>query len=115
MTVGFSSYCIVNLTVHFSLFDCRWYKKDENCFPALYILQPVTTCIPNYFNDNDQSLKQQAQKEWHIEYNIMREFLQQAAKEVFKDEDIWQKYARSGETNFLRKEFLVAITLYKIA
>ena len=45
----------------------------------------------------------------------MREFLQQAAKEVFKDEDIWQKYARSGETSFLRKEFLVAITLYKIA
>ena len=45
----------------------------------------------------------------------MREFLQQAAKEVFKDEDIWQKYVRSGETNFLRKEFLVAIALYKIA
>lgn len=30
----------------------------------------------------------------------MREFLQQAAKEVFKDEDVWQKYVRSGEILF---------------
>lgn len=78
----------------------RWYKKDENCFPALYILQPVTTWIPNYFNDSNQSLKQQAQNQWQTEYNIMREFLQQAAKEVFKDEDVWQKYVRSGEILF---------------
>ena len=62
-----------------------------------YILQPVTTWIPNYFNDRDLSLKQEAQKEWESEYNMMREFLQQAAKEVFKDEDIWHKYVTSGE------------------
>lgn len=93
----------MNLTVFFLCF-CRWYKKDENCFPALYILQPVTTWIPNYFNDNDQSLKQQAQEEWQNEYNTMREFLQQAAKEAFKDDDIWQKYVRSGEILFEKRD-----------
>ncbi|KAL9966270.1 hypothetical protein ACROYT_G024319 [Oculina patagonica] len=75
----------------------KWYKKDENCFPASYILQPVTTWIPNYFNDNDPSLKQAAQTEWRSEYNKMREFLQQAARKVFKDKDhdLWHKYVRS--------------------
>ena len=79
--------------------SCRWYKKDENCFPASYILQPVTTWIPNYFNDNSPSLKQEAQKEWQREYNMMREFLQQAAKKEFEDKehDLWHKYVRSGE------------------
>ena len=87
----------------FLYYFCRWYKKDENCFPPSYILQPVTTWIPNYFNDHDQSLKQQAQKQWQNEYNIMREFLQQAAKEGFKDNNIWQKYVRSGEISFEKR------------
>ena len=77
----------------------RWYKKDENCFPVSYILQPVTTWIPNYFNDSNLSLKQEAQREWQSQYNKMKEFFQQAAKEVLKekDHDLWHKYVRSGE------------------
>lgn len=31
---------------------------------------------------------------------MMREFFQQAAKEVFTDKDIWHKYVRSGEMEF---------------
>ena len=76
----------------------RWYKKDENCFPVSYVLQPVTTWMPNYFNDDNQTLKQEAQRQWQSDYNTMREFLQQAAKESFKDQpDVWHKYVRSGE------------------
>ena len=77
----------------------RWYKKDENCFPVSYILQPVTTWIPNYFNDSNLSLKQEAQREWQSEYDKMKEFLKQASKKVFKDKDhdLWHKYVRSGE------------------
>ena len=71
---------------------------DENCFPVSYILQPVTTWIPNFLNDScDLSQKEEAQKLWESEYNTMKEFLQQAAKEVLNDEDIWQKYVISGE------------------
>ena len=71
--------------------------KDENCFPISYILQPVTTWIPNFFNDGDQSLKQEAQRQWQNDYNTMRQFLQRAAKEAFKDQtDVWRKYVRSG-------------------
>lgn len=79
-------------------YDCRWYKMDENCFPVSYILQPVTTWIPNFLNDScDLSQKEEAQKKWESEYNMMKEFLQQAAKEVLNDEDIWQKYVISGK------------------
>ena len=71
---------------------------DENCFPVSYILQPVTTWIPNFLNDScDLSQKEEAQKLWESEYNMMKVFLQQAAKEVLNDEDIWQKYVISGK------------------
>ena len=46
---------------------------DENCFPVSYILQPVTTWIPNFLNDScDLSQKEEAQKLWESEYNIMK-------------------------------------------
>ena len=58
--------------------------------------------MPNYFNDDDLSLKQEAQRQWQSDYNAMREFLQQAAKEVFRDQsDVWYKYIRSGEVYVL--------------
>ena len=45
--------------------------------------------------------------EWQSEYNKMREFLKQAAKEVFTDkEDIWQKYVRSGEGEIIVKNVI---------
>ena len=77
----------------------RWYKKDENSFPVSYILQPVTTWIPNYFNDQNPSLKQEAQKQWKSECDMMKEYLQRAAKKVFKDkdQDVWHKYVKSGK------------------
>ena len=87
-----------NLTLLFDVNIYRWYKKDENCFPVSYILQPVTTWIPEYFNDQNPSLRQEAQKQWQCDYNAMREFLQQAAKEVFSENpEIWRKFVRSGK------------------
>lgn len=81
-----------------SVSSFRWYQKDENYFPVSYILQPVTTWIPHCFNDSDPSLKQEAQSQWQSDYNAMREFLQKAAMEVFKEQpDVWHKYVRSGE------------------
>lgn len=54
--------------------------------------------MPDFFNDDSLSLKQEAQRQWQSEYNAMREFLQQAAKESFKDQPaVWHKYVRSGE------------------
>ena len=97
---------VVSDSVFCHFISFRWYQKDENCFPVSYILQPVTTWIPNYFNDKDLSLKQEAQGQWQSEYNAMREFLQQAAKEVFEEQpDVWHKYVRSGEVymNFLHR------------
>lgn len=74
----------------------KWYKRDENCFPVCYILQPVTTWIPDYLNDLNPLLKEEAHSQWQRDYNTMREFLQQAAKEIFMEQpEIWRKYARS--------------------
>ncbi|XP_022797421.1 NACHT domain- and WD repeat-containing protein 1-like isoform X3 [Stylophora pistillata] len=85
----------------------KWYKEDENCFPVSYILQPVTTWIPNFINDScDLSLREQAQKQWESEYNMMREFLLQAAKEVLNEEDIWQKYVTSVSEEEIKRGLL---------
>ncbi len=27
---------------------CEWYKKDENAIPSEYVLQPISTGIPQY-------------------------------------------------------------------
>ena len=60
----------------------------------------MTTWIPDYLNDQNPLLKEEAHSQWQRDYNTMREFLQQAAKEIFMEQpEICRKYARSGKVN----------------
>ena len=72
--MAFISFGHTSLILTGFFYDCRWYKMDENCFPVSYILQPVTTWIPNFLNEScDLSQKEEAQKKWESEYNMMKE------------------------------------------
>ena len=35
----------------------KWYIKDQNCIPASYILQPISSILENFFNSRQPKLQ----------------------------------------------------------
>ena len=35
----------------------KWYVKDQNCIPASYILQPISSLLPNFLNSRQPKLQ----------------------------------------------------------
>ena len=35
----------------------KWYVKDQNCIPASYILQPISSILENFFNSRQPKLQ----------------------------------------------------------
>lgn len=64
----------------------KWYKVDTNIQPPMYLLQPISTFLPDYINDHDQTkdangkTKQQvASGLWWATFEIMQAALRKAA------------------------------------
>ena len=37
----------------------RWFSRDDNVIPALYLLQPIRDKLPDYVNDTDHEKKKE--------------------------------------------------------
>ena len=42
----------------------KWFHKDLNCVPPLYVLQPISSILPNFLNSRKVKLQQADQEEW---------------------------------------------------
>ena len=41
--------CTKNERAELELMD-KWYKRDDNCVPAVFILQPISSILTNFNN-----------------------------------------------------------------
>ncbi|CAF4146694.1 unnamed protein product, partial [Adineta steineri] len=78
----------------------EWYKLDTNCMPPAYILQNISSILPNFLSKNTDEIKQ-ADKEWKKISNRLRISLRQAAELCLQREQI-------TESDY--DEFFISIT-----
>lgn len=74
----------------------RWYKEDLNTIPTSYILQPVSSWFPEYFNNDNDVSRDNARQEWKTEFDELKKALMNAVRKVFSDGEKFRRYARSG-------------------
>lgn len=74
----------------------RWYKEDLNTIPTSYILQPVSSWFPEYFNNDNDVSRDKARQEWKTEFDELKKSLMNAVRKVFSDGEKFRRYARSG-------------------
>jgi hypothetical protein len=68
---------------------------DSNAVPKEYILQRVTSVLPDYRNHSNPELKKAASSEWWSCFERMQMALRKAAIKVL-DKNKQQKYVMSG-------------------
>ena len=87
-----------------------WYKCDLNEIPATYVLQPVSSRIPDYLC-HDVGKRQLALEEWHGIFRQIQHILRREAKNLFgEDGEKVHKYFMSGthyQLTDLRKQALL--------
>ena len=75
----------------------RWFYRDENSVPPVYVLQPITVHLP-HFNDNAEPEKRRdARNAWWEQFERMQMVLRQAASKKLNHDDA-NKYFISGIT-----------------
>ena len=53
--------CTKNERAELELMD-KWYKRDDNCVPAVFILQPISSILTNFNNKVNLTAKQHHHK-----------------------------------------------------
>ena len=56
----------------------KWFRKDENMLKSEYVLQKISSIIPEY-NDEDNVKRKLARNEWWSEFEMMQKALKAAA------------------------------------
>ena len=73
-----------------------WYHLDENHCPPVYVLQPISSHIPDFVNCADEAARQTAVQEWIQTMSKISKILRTAAAQVlFGDEK--RKYFASSK------------------
>ena len=91
----------------------KWFIRDDNLSPPMYILQPIRDLIPNYNNwlvtAEDRS---KASSEWWGAFERMQVVLRDAAEKCLLNEEEISKYKISGSVNsslLCMEDFLLPI------
>ncbi|XP_065054750.1 NACHT domain- and WD repeat-containing protein 1-like isoform X2 [Rhopilema esculentum] len=59
-----------------------WYLRDENHQPPVYVLQPISSHIPDFVNYTNETVRKRAVKEWYDVMTKMAKILRNAAEKV---------------------------------
>ena len=82
--------------VHKVFFYCRWYQKDDNADPPVYVLQRISTRLPDFISsDNDAKMK--AKEMWWVDSDKMQDILATTAEKCLGPEKA-RNYVVSGKT-----------------
>ena len=74
----------------------RWFRRDDNSVPALFLLQPITSILPHYRDRENPELRKKASGDWWAAFERMQVVLRQAADQVLPKNER-QKYFMSGK------------------
>ena len=75
---------------------CRWYIRDDNAIPPVYILQPISTQFPDLLS-SDQARVYKAKEAWWKVVDQLKAMLITGAKKHLQDTNRVHTYLMSGK------------------
>ena len=75
---------------------CSWYKEDLNATPSVFVLQPISSRFPRYFDVRITEEKKKAKAQWWDTQVRLHGIIAEAAKNTFSH-DKCLKYIQSGK------------------
>ena len=73
----------------------RWFYRDENSVPPVFVLQPITVHLPHYNDNAEPEKRRDARNAWWEQFERMQMVLRQAASKKLNHDDA-NKYFISG-------------------
>ena len=87
----------------------KWYVKDLNCIPVSYILQPISSMLPNFFNSRNPKLQTVDQEKWVDTLNQLYKFILKGSEILKHAEKISEKEFQLLRMSVIEREFLNGI------
>ena len=87
----------------------KWYIKDLNCIPACYILQPISSILPNFFNSRNPKLQKVDQEKWVDTLNQLYKFILKGSEILKHAEKISEEEFQLLRMSVIEREFLKGI------
>ncbi|XP_023244232.1 NACHT and WD repeat domain-containing protein 2-like [Centruroides sculpturatus] len=76
-----------------------WYQEDTNAIPSVFVLQPISSILPNFNNKRMPQLQAQDQSTWWTTLENLQKFLRIAAQALYEtkkmDKDAMHNYMMS--------------------
>ncbi|XP_032230657.2 protein qui-1 isoform X5 [Nematostella vectensis] len=85
----------------------KWFKCDFNAVPPAYMLQPISSCLPDYLS-HDRDKRSKAWEEWQLVFGRLQHVLRGAARHVLKDDEQIHKYFMSVTESEIRQGILAS-------
>lgn len=73
----------------------RWYKRDDNAVPPVYVLQRISTLLPDFVSTNKED-RNKAKADWWTDSDKMQDLLAAAAEKCLGPEKS-RNYLVSGK------------------
>ncbi|VDH90321.1 Hypothetical predicted protein [Mytilus galloprovincialis] len=67
----------------------KWYVKDDNCVPPLYILQPISSHLPEFIVKQNKEKHNAAKDQWWKESDMMFDSLVTGAEKALTKEEAY--------------------------
>lgn len=73
----------------------EWYLEDTNTSRPCYILQRISKKLPDYFNQRDNDVMQEARSKWSDQYTRMQRAIMLAVSALVKSGTFSEEYRNS--------------------
>ena len=88
------------------------FLQDSNSVPTVYLLQPITTHLPNYNNTKEPELSRKDRKEWWDTFSHLQRIFRTTAKEAIERqllgiEEIDKYYISGRRCSYQRAKFKI--------
>ena len=87
----------------------KWFHKDLNCVPPLYVLQPISSILPNFLNSRKVKLQQADQEEWFKTMQELQRYVLKGTEFLKHNNIIPEKEYLKFRMSILEREFAKGI------
>ena len=87
----------------------KWFHKDSNCVPPVYVLQPISSILPNFLNSKKAKLQQRDQEEWFKTLGELHKYILKGAEFLKHSNIISEKEFSVFKMSVIEREFTKGI------